>query len=76
MKSIAESYDIEYVKQYETSSISDIKKLSEIISNEKDIEGIVVRFYDGHMLKIKTLDYLSMAKARACNTLRPKISNP
>lgn len=64
IKIIADLYDVSSVKQYETSFISGIKKLSEIISNEKDMEGVVVRFDDGHMIKIKTLDYLLMSKAR------------
>lgn len=50
---------LDVVKQYEINSLSDVNKLLE---TEKDIEGFVVKFDNGHRLKFKTKDYVQMHK--------------
>ena len=43
---------------------TDIKYLLEYVRDQEDLEGYVVRFTDGHMLKLKCLWYLRIHKAK------------
>lgn len=61
MKNISKEMNIDLVQEIE---IEDIRKIVEFTKDKKDLEGYVIRFDDGHMLKIKADDYLRMHKAK------------
>lgn len=54
-------YDIDVVKSFEYDS----KNITEIVREQEGVEGIVIRFDDGHMLKVKGEWYLRIHKVKA-----------
>lgn len=65
LKGIATFCDIPLVKAVEGLSIQNIHLLAEQIRKwDIDGEGIVIRFDDGHMVKIKTDDYVLRHKSK------------
>ena len=62
LREIATNFDIPLVKAH--GSITDVKAFIGSIEDHKGIEGFVLRFANGHMLKIKCFDYLALHKAK------------
>ena len=58
----AEFYRIPVVRQFEPQT--DMKAFLEYVRDLEDLEGFVVRFDDGHMLKLKCHWYLQIHKAK------------
>jgi len=56
-------YGIEVVKQY-PGTVSSMEHLVQETRDLKDAEGWIIRFDDGHMLKIKADDYVMMHRAK------------
>ena len=64
MVEIANKYDVEVVKAYPDTPET-LKMFAEQVRDMKGIEGFVVRFDDGTMVKIKTEEHLRQHNARA-----------
>ena len=62
VKSVAKLYDVPVVKQYET--IEDINQFLEQTRGQSNIEGYVIRFSTGHMIKVKTDWYVALHKIK------------
>lgn len=60
--SLAESYGVPVVRQFESQT--NMKAFLEYVRDLEDLEGFVVRFDDGHMLKLKCHWYLQIHKAK------------
>jgi T4 RnlA family RNA ligase len=58
------STEIPVVEAYSVAMETDIEELIEIIRKTEDAEGIVIRFDDGHMIKIKSEWYLKLHRAK------------
>lgn len=56
-------FDIPIVNAMEP--IKDMDRFVEELRKREDIEGVVIRFDDGHMVKIKTDTYISLHKAKS-----------
>lgn len=63
MKYYADRYYIPIVKQY-SGNIESMQHLADIIKPMSGIEGFVVRFEDGHMIKIKADEYIKFHRAK------------
>lgn len=63
MLTYAESYNIDCVKSY-PGTVESMQTLVDNIRGEEEGEGWVVRFADGHMIKIKNELYIRMHKAK------------
>lgn len=61
--SLAIYYDIPIVDAM--SPISDLDKFTEELRKREDIEGVVIRFDDGHMVKVKTDTYIALHRAKS-----------
>ena len=64
MIKLEEGYGIPVVKAIATSSQGNLASILEDIRSRKGIEGVVIRFDDGHQVKIKTEEYVTMHKAK------------
>lgn len=63
MKYLTESLaGIPLVRQYDSQT--DMKSFLEYVRNLEDLEGFVVRFWDGHMIKLKCDWYVQIHKAK------------
>ena len=62
MREYAEVFGIPVVRQFEPQT--DMKAFLEYVSGLEDLEGFIVRFDDGHMLKLKCHWYLQIHKAK------------
>ncbi len=62
MSRVAEAYNIPVVRQFEPQT--DMKAFLDYVRDLEDLEGFVVRFDDGHMLKLKCHWYLQIHKAK------------
>ena len=62
MTNLIEKFNIPVVRQFEPQS--DMKAFLEYVHDLEDLEGFVVRFSDGHMLKLKCRWYLQIHKAK------------
>lgn len=58
----AEDYNIPVVRVFEPQT--DMRAFIDYVSDLKDLEGFVVRFSDGHMLKLKCHWYIQIHKAK------------
>ncbi len=65
MVSIAKDYDIPVVKAWSNEQIEKMGTIIGIIRAAEDIEGVVVRFEDGHMVKVKSDWYVRIHKTKA-----------
>jgi len=63
MKFIADLNKIDIVKQYE-GTVANMQQLYETVKNMSGIEGFVIRFADGHMVKMKCDEYCIYHKAK------------
>ena len=59
---LGETYGIEVVKQYE-GSVANMQQLHETVKDMSGIEGFVIRFADGHMVKMKCDEYCMYHKS-------------
>jgi RNA ligase len=64
LENIGERYGIEVVKAIKTKSL-DINVIIDLVRNHEGEEGVVVRFDDGHMFKIKSDWYVRIHKVKA-----------
>jgi len=64
MKSLADSYSIPVVKAVDGLAIQNIDLFVKQIREWEDVEGVVIRFDDGHMAKIKADDYVLRHKSK------------
>ena len=62
MEAHAESYRIPVVRTFEPQA--DMREFLNYVAGLEDVEGFVVRFADGHMLKLKCHWYLQIHKAK------------
>jgi RNA ligase len=62
MANTADMYFIPMVREFEPQT--DMKAFIEYVRDLEDVEGFVVRFSDGHMLKLKCHWYLQIHKAK------------
>jgi RNA ligase len=62
MEAHAESYRIPVVRTFEPQA--DMREFLNYVAGLEDVEGFVVRFDDGHMLKLKCHWYLQIHKAK------------
>jgi T4 RnlA family RNA ligase len=62
LQDFAEVFGIPLVRAYEPET--DMKEFLETVRDMEDVEGFVVRFNDGHMLKLKCHWYLQIHKAK------------
>lgn len=62
MINLVSRYNIPVVRQFEPQT--DMKAFLEYVRDLEDLEGFVVRFNDGHMLKLKCHWYLQIHKAK------------
>jgi len=62
MREYAEAFGIPVVRTFEPQT--DMKAFLEYVRDLEDVEGFVVRFSDGHMLKLKCHWYLQIHKAK------------
>lgn len=62
MQDLALGYNIPVVRAFEPQT--DMKAFLEYVRDLEDLEGFVVRFDDGHMLKLKCHWYLQIHKAK------------
>lgn len=72
MQSLAEFYDLDIVKTYPGTAAS----LEHLIAETRDatgIEGWIIRFSDGHMLKIKAEEYLRFHKTKESIALEKNV---
>jgi RNA ligase len=58
----AENYNIPVVRQFDSQT--DMKEFIDYVRNLEDLEGFVVRFDDGHMIKLKCDWYVQIHKAK------------
>jgi RNA ligase len=66
LKWLAERYEIDYVQEIKLNLTGTRDQIyEEINKNCLDIEGIVIRFDDGHMLKVKAEWYILQHRAKA-----------
>jgi RNA ligase len=61
MKDVAEKYNIPCVK---THSLSDLENVMKHLSSSQGEEGVVLRFDDGHMVKVKSEWYIRLHKTK------------
>ncbi len=62
LQQIAEDYNIEVVKAMDTHE--NIESLVDFIRANEDSEGVIIRFDDGHMVKVKSDWYVQIHKAK------------
>lgn len=63
MEVCTQKYDIELVRKFDTSA-QDMAKFIEYTRGLENIEGFVVRFDNGHMLKVKSEWYVNIHKTK------------
>ena len=49
----------------ELAPIADLEKFTQELRKREDIEGVVIRFADGHMVKVKTDTYVALHRAKS-----------
>jgi RNA ligase len=65
LEGLGRDYGIEVVKAYDTNSSKHPSYVVDMVRQAEDMEGIVVRFDDGHMVKIKADWYVRIHKVKA-----------
>lgn len=65
LERIGEHYGIEVVKAYDVSSSKHPSHIIDTVRAAEDAEGVVVRFDDGHMVKIKSDWYVRIHKIKS-----------
>ena len=65
LERIGERYGIEVVKAYDVSSSKHPSHIIDMVRATEDAEGVVVRFDDGHMVKIKSDWYVRIHKIKS-----------
>lgn len=65
LERIGERYGIEVVKAYDVSSSKHPSHIIDMVRAAEDAEGVVVRFDDGHMVKIKSDWYVRIHKIKS-----------
>ena len=63
ISNLIRKYNIPVVKQYE-GSVANMQQLHETVKDMSGIEGFVIRFADGHMVKMKCDEYCMYHKAK------------
>lgn len=72
MKTYAEAYDIDIVKTYPGNAES-MQHLIDDVRNREGIEGYVLRFDDGHMIKVKGDWYVRIHKVKDAISLEKNV---
>lgn len=62
-KKFSEMFDIEYVKSFDMSGKT-IEEVADTVRKADDGEGVIIRFEDGHMVKIKADHYCLLHKTK------------
>lgn len=65
LEAIGSHYGIEVVKAYDVSSSKHPSHIIDMVRAAEDAEGVVVRFDDGHMVKIKSDWYVRIHKIKS-----------
>lgn len=63
MQKYGQVYNIEVVEMFDSNSITDINAFAQKIRATVGLEGVVVRFEDGHMIKLKGDEYCLFHKS-------------
>lgn len=61
---LADKYGVEVVGEFPVDGKTTIEEICEYVRTCQDTEGVVIRFDNGHMLKLKTEVYLRIHKAK------------
>lgn len=64
MSVVAEQYGVPLVEYNDFNGWDSFDHMFQSFSNEVDCEGYVIRFNDGHMVKLKTTQYVTLHKAK------------
>ena len=65
LDAIGRRYGIEVVKAYDVSRSKNGQYIVDLVRKAEDFEGVVVRFDDGHMVKIKSEWYVRIHKVKS-----------
>lgn len=70
LEALSKLWDLDLVKVVTMDWVKDFPhassdQLQDFVRNMTGIEGFIVQFYDGHMVKIKTDEYVSLHRAKA-----------
>ena len=63
MEDYSDIYNIDIVKEY-PGNVQNMKAFAEQVANMSGIEGFVIRFIDGQMIKIKCAEYIRYHRAK------------
>lgn len=63
LQEFGEQHSIEVVEEFPVEGKT-IEEICEYVRTQPDTEGVVIRFDNGHMLKLKTDDYVRIHKAK------------
>jgi RNA ligase len=63
LASVAEEFAIPYVGEYADNDI-DLNAIEDLLSEDNSTEGVVIRFDDGHMVKLKTEWYVMLHNSK------------
>jgi RNA ligase len=74
MKQMADHYGVPVVRSFDTS-VTDVQKFIAETRSLQDIEGYVVRFDDGHMLKVKADLYMRIHSFKDLVSSESKVVN-
>lgn len=65
LKTIGNMYKIPVVSVVDNFSLNDINILAKTVNNMINVEGVVIRFKNGHMVKVKTEWYVLLHRSKA-----------
>lgn len=65
LEAIGRRYGIEVVKAYDVSRSKNGQYIVDLVRKAEDFEGVVVRFDDGHMVKVKSDWYVRIHKIKS-----------
>ena len=65
LEAVGRRYGIEVVKAYDVSRSKNGQYIVDLVRKAEDFEGVVVRFDDGHMVKVKSDWYVRIHKVKS-----------
>lgn len=64
LRNVARDFNIEVVNEFPVTTGTSIEEICDYVRICRNTEGVVIRFDDGHMLKLKTDEYVRIHKAK------------
>jgi RNA ligase len=64
MGMLGDQFNVEVVNEFPVTNSTTIEEICDYVRVQPDTEGVVIRFDNGHMLKLKTDDYVRIHKAK------------